>query len=120
MFPFKPGRLSTRGCLFALLRVRRYTGITLGFRSQGVEQFVREGREECSFDGLSFVGPFGIRSFEGTRIMVNGSQSEGGNPPLCRALVSDCAACGRIRRHRKDSHCWVHNPSISLSLSLLS
>ena len=30
-----------RGCLIALLRERRYTGITLGFRPQGVEQFVR-------------------------------------------------------------------------------
>ena len=56
MFLFKPGRLSMRGCLIALLRVRRYTGITLGLHSQGVEKFVLEVREECSFDGLSFVG----------------------------------------------------------------
>ena len=41
VFPFKPGRLSTRGYLIALLRARRYIGIILGFRSQGVEQFVR-------------------------------------------------------------------------------
>ena len=49
-----------RGYLIELLRVRRYTGITLGFCPQGVEQFVREGREGYSFDGTI------VRSSEGT------------------------------------------------------
>ena len=47
---------------------RRYTRITLGFRSQGVEQFGREGREECSF---------GVRCF-----VVNGTESERRHPPF--------------------------------------
>ena len=45
-------------CLFVLLwAVRRYTGMTFGFRSQGVEQFVR---------GYVCSMILDIRSFEGT------------------------------------------------------
>ena len=63
---------------------RRYTGITLGFRSQGVEQFGREGREECSF---------GVRCF-----VVNGTESERGRPPfLCLAFVAGAVFVTRAR-----------------------
>ena len=59
-------------CLIILLKgERRYTRIALGFRSQGVEQFVRGDR-----------GMF-VRCF-----VVNGTESEGGHSLLCLAFVT--------------------------------
>ena len=73
--PFVERVCKRESCLIILLKdERRYTRITLGFRSLVVEQFGREGREECSF---------GVRCF-----VVNGTESEGGHSLLSLAFVT--------------------------------
>ena len=58
-------------CLIIILKEeRRYTRITLGFRSQGVEQFVRGDR-----------GMFDV-------FVVHDTESEGGHPPFYALLLT--------------------------------